>query len=70
MRGNARIRELTSLRQLVADSGELSETLKTRLHKVLDQSVSAADPDFKTLGEAVKDTLSKRQEPEKPRSED
>ena len=41
--GNEKIRQLTALRELVENSEKLSPTLRTRLHKILDQSVMAAD---------------------------
>jgi hypothetical protein len=44
--GNDKIRQLTALKELVENSEELSDTLRTRLHKVLDQSVRAANPNW------------------------
>jgi len=41
--GNEKIRQLKALKELVENSETLSDTLRTRLHKILDQSVRAAN---------------------------
>lgn len=41
--GNEKIRQLKALKELVENSANLSDTLRTRLHKILDQSVRAAN---------------------------
>ena len=41
--GNEKIRQLKALKELVENSENLSDTLRIRLHKILDQSVRAAN---------------------------
>lgn len=51
--GNEKLRELRALRDLVENSEQLSDTLRARLHKILDQSVRAADIELTTNAEEL-----------------